>query len=303
MPVFGVITRIDACPETVYKNTIADFKKMLKMPGVKKLPYLVKTEEDAVVCAKNIKDDRITPVFCVSNVTGAGLGLLKKFLNLLPMRRDWGCETVRTSPFECLIENTYFINGVGTVVSGMVTRGSISANDVIQLGPDGHGQYRQVTIKSIHVRGFPVKCATAGSTASFALKKEKRGHIRKGMVLLGREAAPLACYEFEAEVVVLYHSTTIQTNYQPVVHCRTVRQSAKIELSTQEQLRTGDKATVRFRFVYRPEYMSIGAKLIFREGRTKGLGTVTRVTPYVPHAGPAHHHHQVKKAAACLVEA
>ncbi len=39
-------------------------------------------------------------------------------------------------------------------------------------------------------------------------------------------------------------------------------------------LRTGDKATVRFRFMYKPEYVKLGSKLIFREGRTKGLGTI-----------------------------
>eukprot|EP01061_Rhynchopus_euleeides_P039830 TRINITY_DN6830_c0_g1_i1.p1 TRINITY_DN6830_c0_g1~~TRINITY_DN6830_c0_g1_i1.p1 ORF type:complete len:654 (+),score=273.43 TRINITY_DN6830_c0_g1_i1:283-2244(+) len=297
MPVFGIITRIDACPETIYKNTVSEFKKMLKLPGVKKLPYLVKTEEDAVVCAKNVKDDRITPIFCVSNVTGQGLGLLKKFLNLLPMRRDWTCQKLQSSPFECLVENIFFINGVGTVVSGMVTRGSVATNDVIQLGPDGNGTFRQVTVKSIHVRGFPVKSAVAGCTASFALKKEKRGHLRKGMVLLGREDAAICCMEFEAEVVVLYHSTTIQSNYQPVVHCRTVRQSAKIELSSQEeQLRTGDKATVRFRFLYRPEYLTVGAKLVFREGRTKGIGTVSRIHPYVPSG----HHGHVKKGKSAM---
>ena len=280
MPIFGIVTRIDACPSGIVKSTLSDFKKLLKLPGVKKLPYIVKSEEDAVVCAKNIKDDRITPIFCVSNVTGEGIDLLKTFLNLLPVRRDWSCDKLKTSPFECQIENTFFINGVGTVVSGMITKGSIAVNDIVQLGPDGNGQFRPVAVKSVHIRGFPVKVAHAGSTASFALKKERRSQVRKGMVLLGEER-PICCMEFEAEVIVLYHSTTIQSNYQPVVHCRTVRQSAKIELSAADHLRTGDKAVVRFRFLYRPEYMAVGAKLIFREGRTKGLGTVTRITPYL----------------------
>ena len=59
MPVLGVITRIDACPDAVFKNTLADLKKILKMPGVKKLPYIVRSEEDVVVCAKNMKEDRV----------------------------------------------------------------------------------------------------------------------------------------------------------------------------------------------------------------------------------------------------
>lgn len=42
-------------------------------------------------------------------------------------------------------------------------------------------------------------------------------------------------------------------------------------------LRTGDKAAVHFRFIKTPEYMHCDQKLVFREGRTKAVGTVTKV--------------------------
>ena len=42
-------------------------------------------------------------------------------------------------------------------------------------------------------------------------------------------------------------------------------------------MRTGDRATVAFRFVQRPEYLTVGDRLLFREGRTKGLGIVKAV--------------------------
>lgn len=42
-------------------------------------------------------------------------------------------------------------------------------------------------------------------------------------------------------------------------------------------LRTGDKATVHFRFIKTPEYLHCDHKLVFREGRTKAVGTVTKV--------------------------
>lgn len=45
--------------------------------------------------------------------------------------------------------------------------------------------------------------------------------------------------------------------------------------SFQDKLRTGEKAVVRFRFIKHPEYLKIGAKLLFREGVTKGIGHVT----------------------------
>eukprot|EP01059_Diplonema_ambulator_P001801 TRINITY_DN11523_c0_g1_i3.p1 TRINITY_DN11523_c0_g1~~TRINITY_DN11523_c0_g1_i3.p1 ORF type:complete len:480 (+),score=126.33 TRINITY_DN11523_c0_g1_i3:44-1441(+) len=280
IPVFGVVTRIDACPENVYKDTVNTFKTLLKQPtgSGRRIPYLVKTHEDVLFCAKNLQNDKIAPLFCVSNVSGVGLDLLRSFLNLLPARKDWG--SVTTESFECLLDKTFSVSGVGTVVSGVVMKGSLSCSDTILLGPDYRGAFKPVQIKGIHVRGCPVKDVRAGTHASFALKKEKRTTIRKGMVMLGKATNPHACWAFEASIVVLYHATTIKCNYEAVIHCRTVRQTARIQLqSSSDSLRTGEKATVKFTFIHRPEYIVLGSRIVFREGRMKGLGTVTKVYP------------------------
>jgi GTPase len=42
-------------------------------------------------------------------------------------------------------------------------------------------------------------------------------------------------------------------------------------------LRTGDKASVHFRFIKTPEYLHTDQRLVFREGRTKAVGTITKV--------------------------
>uniref|UniRef100_A0A672K2U3 Translation elongation factor EFTu/EF1A C-terminal domain-containing protein n=1 Tax=Sinocyclocheilus grahami TaxID=75366 RepID=A0A672K2U3_SINGR len=47
----------------------------------------------------------------------------------------------------------------------------------------------------------------------------------------------------------------------------------------QDELRTGEKAVVRFKFIKHPEYLKVGAKLLFREGVTKGIGQVTKLQP------------------------
>jgi uncharacterized membrane protein len=39
----------------------------------------------------------------------------------------------------------------------------------------------------------------------------------------------------------------------------------------------GDKAQVKFRFVKNPEFIEVGSTLFFREGLTRGVGTVTEV--------------------------
>ena len=83
------------------------------------------------------------------------------------------------------------------------------------------------------------------------------------------------CRTFTAEILILYHSTSVQLNYQPVVHIGTVRQAARLTSMTGKRvLRTGERATCHFTFMYRPEYIKPGARLLFREGRTKGVGKV-----------------------------
>lgn len=47
-------------------------------------------------------------------------------------------------------------------------------------------------------------------------------------------------------------------------------------------LRTGDKAQVKFRFIKHPEYIKIGQRMVFREGRTKAVGNILKPLPHVP---------------------
>ena len=45
-----------------------------------------------------------------------------------------------------------------------------------------------------------------------------------------------------------------------------------------EHMRTGDKAACKFTFIKNPEYLKIGTKMIFREGRTKAVGSITKIS-------------------------
>ena len=46
-----------------------------------------------------------------------------------------------------------------------------------------------------------------------------------GRALGARALQPKACLRYVAEVLILHHPTTIGPNYQPVVHCLTIRQA------------------------------------------------------------------------------
>ncbi len=62
-----------------------------------------------------------------------------------------------------------------------------------------------------------------------------------------------------------------------MLHVGPVSQTCAIIDVDRPFIRTGDRATVAFRFVQRPEYLVPGDRLLFREGRTKGLGIVKSV--------------------------
>jgi len=50
-------------------------------------------------------------------------------------------------------------------------------------------------------------------------------------------------------------------------------------LVAQECLEVGEKGCVRFRFQCHPEFLHLGAPVLFREGRTKGIGEITKLYP------------------------
>ncbi len=153
------------------------------------------------------------------------------------------------------------------------------------MGPDKTGIYKPVRVGSIHHKRVEVDVAYAGQAVCFSIKtlikkdQLKRTNFRKGSVLLDKDAQPLAIFDFDAEVVILHHATTIKPNYQAVIHCGVIRQTAKVVDMDRDLLRTGDKGTIRFRYMYRPEYIKVGTTVLFREGHTKGLGTISKVYP------------------------
>ncbi|XP_035376727.1 GTP binding protein 1, like isoform X1 [Electrophorus electricus] len=278
VPVFAVVTKIDMCPANILQETLRLLQRLLKSPGCRKIPVLVHNKDDVIVTALNFSSERMCPIFQISNVTGENIDLLKMFLNLLSSRTTFRDD----EPAEFQIDDTYSVPGVGTVVSGTTLRGWIHLNDTLLLGPDPVGAFIPISVKSIHRNRMPVKEVHGGQTASFALKKIKRSSIRKGMVMVSPHLSPQASWEFEAEILVLHHPTTISPRYQAMVHCGSIRQTATILSMNKDCVRTGDKATVHFRFIKAPEYLHINQRLVFREGHTKAVGCITKLLQTKP---------------------
>ncbi|OZC09165.1 GTP-binding protein AGP-1 family protein [Onchocerca flexuosa] len=278
VPVFIVVTKIDMCPERVLSETMKNLDKLMKSPGVRKLPVVIKSLEDVVHTASNFNGGKVCPIFQISNVSGNNLDLLCSFLNLIPLRRKFTLD----SPAEFQIDDVYWVDGVGTVVSGTCIAGMISINDTMLIGPNPYGEFIPIPIKSIHRKRMPVSKIRCGQTASFSIRKLNKKEVRKGMVLLSPKMVIFSSMQFDAEILILHHPTTIAENYQAMVHIGSIRQTATIVHMTKTVLRTGDRDMVTFKFIKNPEYLSVGSRMVFREGRTKAVGTVAKVYPYTP---------------------
>jgi len=197
VPVMVVITKIDICPPQILEQTIQQITRILKSPGARKIPIFIKNKEECINTATQFVSQRICPIFQVSNVTGESLDLVRSFLNILPHHGHYDAE----APFEFHINDTFSVPFVGTVVSGIVKSGVIHAGDTVLIGPDSLGQFTTTTIRSIERKRIPVPAASAGQSASFALKRVRRKDVRKGMVVLPKQEqnAPKVYREFVAE--------------------------------------------------------------------------------------------------------
>jgi elongation factor 1-alpha len=121
-----------------------------------------------------------------------------------------------------------------------------------------------------------VDTTKAGRIVGIALKGVAEPEVERGMVLLPREAEPSPVRSFEAEVMVLNHPTRITEGYEPVVHLETLSETAVFSPEGGKLL-PGDTGQTTVAFKFRPYFVEEGQRFVFREGSSKGVGTVVSV--------------------------
>ncbi len=196
VPVMVVITKIDICPPHILEQTIKQITGILKSPGARKIPIFIKNREDCISTATQSVSQRICPIFQVSNVTGENLDLVRAFLNILPHYGRYDSE----GPLEFHVNDTFSVPFVDTVVSGIVKSGIVHVGDNVWIGPDSNGNFTATSVRSIERKRVGVPAASAGQSASFALRKVRRKDVRKGQVVLTKtDEQPTVSRQFVAE--------------------------------------------------------------------------------------------------------
>ena len=282
LPFFIVITKIDLAPKNVLENTIKEIEKLIqKYKPEHKLQNITTTQEFSRVNIAHLNNDKIVPYFKISNVNGSNINLLTNYLQNIEIYRDWA--TLQQSDCYFTIEDIYSVNGVGLVVTGTLNNGIIKKGSRLMIGPI-EGTFHEILVRSIHNNYKEIiNTLYAGCSGCLCIKSNerklnlKKPMIKRGMIVISKNHDNFISDRFEAKIKILHHPTTIKKNYEPMIHCGSIRQTAKIINIDKELLRTGDQSLVTFQFKCRPEFIQINKQIMFREGKTKGIGVVTKV--------------------------
>ncbi|WP_435176007.1 GTPBP1 family GTP-binding protein [Halorussus sp. AFM4] len=268
LPTIVAITKADAVDDDRIAEVEREVERLLR--GADKTPLRV--ERHGIDAAVEEIGESVVPVVTTSAVTKEGLDDLDELFERLPK------TTADSGDFRMYIDRTYSVTGVGAVASGTIMSGEVEAGDELLLGPMADGAFREVEVRSIEMHYHRVDKAKAGRIVGIALKGVREADVERGMVLLPGDADPDPVREFEAEVVVLNHPTRIGDGYEPVIHLETVSEAAEFHPEG-GQLLPGDSGATRVRFKFRPYLVEEGQRFVFREGQSKGVGTVTDVNP------------------------
>lgn len=285
VPFFIVVTKTDAVQSGLkLEKVLTGLEFFLKQPCYSRICVRVKSEDDALTIASSFSSSKVVPIFAVSNVTGDNLGLLEQFLNLLPChsRRDLDQQLQDEPEFQ--IDEIFNVSDVGMVACGLLTRGAIKEGDEMLVGPDQDGNFTPVLVDSLQRNRHPCRLIQAGQSAAISMGDFNEIPLRKGMVLLS-PSTPKSCrgaLSFLADVCLICHPHKyIAENFQCTVYIGNVCQTAVVVAVRTETgvVSVGDQqpTRVRFRFLRHSEYVTAGHRVLFREGRTKGIGRVVEV--------------------------
>jgi len=267
LPTIVAITKADAVSGERLADVEREVESMLRDVG--QTPLLV--DRHGIDTAVAEVGDGVVPLLRTSAVTKEGIDSLDRLFEALPKR-----ATPERAEFRMYVDRSYKVTGVGAVASGTVNSGTVEAGDELLLGPMADGSFREVEVRSIEMHYHRVDKATAGRIVGIALKGVEESAVERGMALVPRGSDPRPVREFEAEVMVLNHPTRIGEGYEPVVHVETVSEAAVFSPEG-GRLLPGDTGRTTVRFKFRPYLIEEGQRFVFREGSSKGVGTVRSI--------------------------
>lgn len=198
------------------------------------------------------------PVMKVSAATGEGLSELVELIEDLA-QGEVAEKDVHTIP-RLPVDRVFSLHGFGTIITGTLTSGKITKDDVLEMYPLG----KECKVRNIQVHDRDVKEACAGQRVAINISNLKKREIHRGCVI----APPNNMKNtklLDVKLEVLKSSNRVVTNQMRLhffsgtseVLCRAVLldrseigpgESGYVQLRLEEEiaLRRGDRFIVRF---------------------------------------------------------
>jgi len=196
----------------------------------------------------------VAEVVAVSAKTGDGLDELRAALARVPAAERRSDRATRL-----YVDRVFTLRGVGTVATGTLWAGTISAGDVLRAEPSG----RVVRVRSVQVHDDAVERADAGQRVAVNLPGLEREELRRGDVLVEPGHYPVS-YRLDVKLATLDVVPAAVT-----VHVGTMATAARV-------VRDGDFAQLR---LAEPVVAARGDHVILRTETTVAGGTVLDPAP------------------------
>jgi elongation factor Tu len=189
-------------------------------------------------------------------------------------------ERSKDRPFLMPIEGVHSITGLGTIVTGLIERGTVKAGDEVEIL--GLGETLKSVVTSVETFQKILDLGEAGDNVGCRLRGVDKAAVRRGQVL-AYPGSMKPHRKFEAEVYVLTKDeggrhTPFFGKYQPQFYFRTTDVTGSVELADGvEMVMPGDNAQFAVE-LQKPVALEERSRFAVREGnRTVGAGIVTRI--------------------------
>ena len=250
IPMICIITMIDLIKnqeEKILQDFIEKSIKYLSNINQEIKPLYIKNSSDVhdYISKLNNNIENILPIICISNVKGNNIDLLEYLLTLLPNSLSRAMPLINnafddngfnliSSPQNQFDVLEHFIVDGKTILGGIVNKGFIKKNETYYFGPNKLGNFKLLTVETIHCKKQEVNIVYEGQYISLSLtgKKYEPNEIVKGCCLIGTNTniVPRAVKKFLADVwwIGEEHIKEMKYKCEPVVIINHIRQTCKI---------------------------------------------------------------------------
>lgn len=278
IPYAILITKIDNMPREQLAENVKEVSKNLRKIIDNKKLFFIKSDKD---CSIPFNYELQIPVILISNITGANLLRLMKFLCYIPQK-------INELPSYFQVDGIYNVYGYGIVLTGN-SGISIKVGDKLLMGPfsrknnnksqDITEYFTEVNIRSIHdnYRNSILELSkNMRGCLCIKINSNYKNQIKKGQILIKSNNNIKITNKILAEISIFRgHHTTIKNGFNAFCNIGTIRAPAIFTIK-EDYLRSGDNTIAELEFSI-PICPEINMQFIFREGFSIGYGIVKEI--------------------------